>query len=265
MTLTTAETQIEDNLINKLEQLKYVYRSDIRDRAALEVNFRQQFEALNSVRLTDGEFARLLEDITTPDVFSASRTLRERNSFTRDDGTPLNYMLVNIRDWCKNTFEIVNQLRINTDYSHHRYDVLILINGVPVVQIELKALGISPRRAMEQIVKLNDVILGGDVLVIRTNEKSINREFLARYIRHLEQKVLQLVSGSTVFHLYATSINKLLLFIPQKQEQQKIAACLSSLDDLISAQTQKLATLKIHKKGLMQQLFPSCGGVAGEA
>ena len=153
MTLTTAETQIEDNLIKKLEQLKYVYRSDIRDRAALEVNFRQQFEALNSVRLTNGEFARLLEDITTPDVFGASRTLRERNSFTRDDGTPLNYMLVNILDWCKNTFEIVNQLRINTDYSHHRYDVLILINGVPVVQIELKALGISPRRAMEQIVE----------------------------------------------------------------------------------------------------------------
>ena len=70
----------------------------------------------------------------------------------RDDGTPLNYTLVNIKDWCKNTFEVVNQLRINTDYSHHRYDVLILINGVPCVQVELKTLGISPRRAMEQIV-----------------------------------------------------------------------------------------------------------------
>jgi type I restriction enzyme R subunit len=49
--------------------------------------------------------------------------LRERNSFTRDDGTPLNYTLVNIKDWCKNRFEVVNQLRINTDYSHHRYDL----------------------------------------------------------------------------------------------------------------------------------------------
>ena len=68
------------------------------------------------------------------------------------DGTPLNYTLVNIRDWCKNTFEVVNQLRINTDYSHHRYDVILLINGVPCVQVELKTLGISPRRAMEQIV-----------------------------------------------------------------------------------------------------------------
>jgi type I restriction enzyme R subunit len=87
------------------------------------------------------------------DVFTAARTLRERNSFTRDDGTPLNYTLVNIKDWCKNSFEVVNQLRINTDNSHHRYDVILLINGVPVVQIELKTLGISPRRAMEQIVE----------------------------------------------------------------------------------------------------------------
>jgi type I restriction enzyme, R subunit len=146
------EDHIEYGFIGKLQSLKYEYREVIRDRAALDKNFREKFEALNRVTLTDGEFSRLLEEIITPDVFTASRTLRERNSFTRDDGTPLNYTLVNIKDWCKNTFEVVNQLRINTDNSHHRYDVLILINGVPCVQIELKTLGIHPRRAMEQIV-----------------------------------------------------------------------------------------------------------------
>ncbi|MDP2029516.1 MAG: type I restriction endonuclease subunit R [Thiobacillus sp.] len=146
------EDTIEYGFIGKLQSLKYDYREDIRDRAALEKNFREKFEALNRVRLTDGEFPRLLEEIITPDVFTAARTLRERNSFTRDDGTPLNYTLVNIKDWCKNTFEVVNQLRINTDNSHHRYDVLLLINGVPCVQIELKTLSVSPRRAMEQIV-----------------------------------------------------------------------------------------------------------------
>ena len=103
--------------------------------------------------LTDGEFHRLLDEIVTPDVYKAAQTLRNREAFIRDDGTPLNYTLVNIKDWCKNTFEVINQLRINTDYSHHRYDVILLINGVPVVQIELKTLGISPRRAMEQIVE----------------------------------------------------------------------------------------------------------------
>ena len=145
------EEQIEYGFIGKLQGLKYEYRADIRDRAALERNFREKFEALNRVKLSDGEFARLLDEIVTPDVFTAAKTLRSINAFTREDGTPLNYTLVNIKDWCKNTFEVVNQLRINTDYSHHRYDVLILINGVPCVQIELKTLGISPRRAMEQI------------------------------------------------------------------------------------------------------------------
>ena len=146
------EEQIEYGFIGKLQGLKYEYRADIRDRAALERNFREKFEALNRVKLSDGEFALLLDEIITPDVFTAARTLRSINAFTREDGTPLNYTLVNIKDWCKNTFEVVNQLRINTDYSHHRYDVLILINGVPCVQIELKTLGINPRRAMEQIV-----------------------------------------------------------------------------------------------------------------
>lgn len=147
------EATIEQELIEKLGELKYTLRPDIRDRAALERNFRQHFEALNHVKLTDAEFQRLLEGIVTSDVFAAAHTLRHRNAFTRDDGTPLNYTLVNLADWCKNSFEVAHQLRINTDYSYHRYDVVLLINGVPVVQIELKTLGINPRRAIEQVVE----------------------------------------------------------------------------------------------------------------
>ena len=151
--LAVREDTIEYGFIGKLQGLKYDYRDDIRDRAALEKNFREKFEALNRVKLTEAEFARLLDEIVTPDVFTAAKTLRSINAFTRDDGTPLNYMLVNLKDWCKNHFEVINQLRINTDNSHHRYDVILLINGVPCVQIELKTLGVNPRRAMEQIVE----------------------------------------------------------------------------------------------------------------
>jgi len=147
------EKQIEESFIRELtEQLKYVYRDDIHDRASLEANFRQKFETLNKVKLSDSEFDRLLEEVINPDVFVSSKRLRERNTFTREDGTPLQYTLVNIKDWCKNDYEVINQLRMNTDNSYHRYDVILLINGIPVVQIELKTYDVSPRRAMQQIV-----------------------------------------------------------------------------------------------------------------
>lgn len=146
------ENDIEQTLIEKLRELKYTYRSDIRDRATLEKNFREKFEALNRIKLEGSEFPRLLEEIIHPDVYASAKRLRERNTFEREDGTPLHYTLVNIKDWCKNSFEVVNQLRINTQYSHQRYDVILLINGVPVVQIELKTLAISPRKAIQQIV-----------------------------------------------------------------------------------------------------------------
>jgi type I restriction enzyme R subunit len=146
------ENQIEQELISKLSELKYIYRHDIRDRASLEANFRSKFNSLNGVTLTDSEFERLLEQVISSNVFENAKHLREINTFTRDDSTPLNYTLVNIKDWCKNTFEVINQLRINTDNSNHRYDVIVLINGIPMVQIELKTLELSPRRAMQQIV-----------------------------------------------------------------------------------------------------------------
>ena len=148
----TREHEIETGLIRKLSDLKYTYRSDIRDKASLERNFREKFEALNRVNLSDAEFARLRDEIVNPDVFTASKILRQRNYFQREDGTPLHYTLVNIKDWCKNEYEVVNQLRMNADGRNHRYDVMLLINGIPVAQIELKTLEISPRKAMQQIV-----------------------------------------------------------------------------------------------------------------
>lgn len=71
MVTSTPERDLEEALITKLGTLKYEYRPDIRDRAALEANFRQKFESLNRVALTDGEFERLLEEIVTPDVLTA--------------------------------------------------------------------------------------------------------------------------------------------------------------------------------------------------
>lgn len=148
-----SEAQLEQQFLEKLQEMKYTYRSDIRDLDALERNFRQKFERLNFVTLSDEEFRKLLQENVTSDVFTASKHLRERQTFVRSDGTTLDYNLVNTRDWCKNEYEVVNQLTINTANSRQRYDVIILINGLPLVQIELKRHSVSPLKAVEQIVR----------------------------------------------------------------------------------------------------------------
>lgn len=116
---TVKESDIEESFIRTLVLLKYTHRPDIRDRDALEANFREKFQRLNAVTLSDSEFARLLDEIITPDVYKSAETLRTIHSFERDDGTPLNFTLVNIKDWCKNDYEVVSQLRINTRSSFH--------------------------------------------------------------------------------------------------------------------------------------------------
>ena len=146
------ESQIEQHFIRHLEGLGYKYCKNIKNRASLEANFRNKFEALNNVRLTDGEFERLMGNIVSSDVYKASKTLRDKVEVIHDDGTTQFYPLVNLQNWCKNDYEVINQLRINTHSSYHRYDVIILVNGLPLVQVELKAHGVSPRVAIKQIV-----------------------------------------------------------------------------------------------------------------
>lgn len=77
--LVLREDGLEYGFIGTFQGLKYEYRPDITNRVSLEKNFREKFEALNRVRL--------LDEIITPDVFTAAKTFRSINAFTRDDGT----------------------------------------------------------------------------------------------------------------------------------------------------------------------------------
>lgn len=95
------EQRIENAFIERLIGLKYVYREDIRDKFSLEENFRKHFERLNRVKLSDSEFIRLRDSIINPDVFENAKKLREIITFKRDDDTPLQYTLVNLKNWCK--------------------------------------------------------------------------------------------------------------------------------------------------------------------
>jgi type I restriction enzyme, S subunit len=83
---------------------------------------------------------------------------------------------------------------------------------------------------------------------------------LAYYLNSAKKNsIAQMAQGIAVVHLYANQLKNLEINLPEIKEQQKIADCLSSLDELVSAHNQKLDALKAHKKGLMQQLFPAEG------
>src|SRR5690606_11266807 len=109
--------------------------------------------------------------------------------------------------------------------------------------------------ATASCVKLGGVAIGGDLNILRT---SLNGDFLAYYLSHgLKKSISKIAQGDAVVHLYATQLKKLKIRVPlDKKEQERIVDILSSLDEFITAQTQKIECLQQHKKGLLQGLFP---------
>ena len=127
-----------------------------------------------------------------------------------------------------------------------RNDVIIPSSGETKIDI-----------ATASCLLLDDVAIGGDINVVRCNQ---NGRFLSYYLNGWKKfEIAKIAQGDTVVHLYINQLKLLNIDIPKPEEQQKIADCLSSLDELIAAQAHKLDTLKAHKKGLMQQLFPAPG------
>jgi type I restriction enzyme S subunit len=113
--------------------------------------------------------------------------------------------------------------------------------------------------AKASAIMLNGVILGGDMNILRP-QKEINPIFISYLLNRTKRDIIKLVSGTTVKHIYPSQIITCRLPIVKNGiEQQKIAACLSSLDDVINAESKKLEVLKEHKKGLLQNLFPQQG------
>jgi len=100
----------------------------------------------------------------------------------------------------------------------------------------------------------NGIALGGDLNIIRSK---INGVFLSYYLNNVKKKeIAQMAQGIAVVHLYPNQLKTLIIQIPKPKEQQKIASCLSSLEAIITTQAEKIEYLKLHKKGLMQGLFP---------
>lgn len=109
--------------------------------------------------------------------------------------------------------------------------------------------------ATASCLREDGVILGGDILIIRQDKKIIDGQFFAYYISQYRNKVMKLVSGSTVYHLYGSDMSKLEIVVPQIQEQTKIASFLSAIDEKIELVSKQIEETQEYKKGLLQQMF----------
>lgn len=144
-----SEAQLETALIQRLNDLGWASVS-IPDNAALEVNLRAQLEAHNGLQFSDGEFRTILNHLGKGSTFEKAKTLRDRMALQRDDGTTAYVQFFNGREWCRNRYQVTHQITQEGHYKT-RYDVTLLVNGLPLIQIELKRRGIELKEAFNQI------------------------------------------------------------------------------------------------------------------
>ena len=154
-----SEAALEDDLIKQLCAQAYEY-ADIHDRDGLEANLRVQLEALNDYRFSDEEWKRFYRHsiVEAPSadgnpVVAKARRIQEDyvQVLTRDDGTPKNISLIDKTNIHRNNVQVIHQYAVDTGLRSNRYDVTVLVNGLPLVHIELKRRGEDLRQAFNQI------------------------------------------------------------------------------------------------------------------
>ena len=137
----------------------------------------------------------------------------------------------------------------------------LLANNIYPGEIILSKMGDPVGRACLIPNKHTRYIMCSDGIRLVVDEKVFSKYFIYTLINSIQFRALveKTATGSTRKRIGLDNLKNLPMVVPKKKEQQKIADCLSSIDELITAQTQQLDALKTHKKGLMQQLFPAEG------
>lgn len=144
-----SEGQLEKTLIKQLERLGFS-AIVLEDANSLEANLRTQLEKFNKTTFSDVEFKKIFNHINKGDRFQKAKTLRDRFALARDDDTTKYVRFFNMDQWCKNEYQVTHQITQVGRYEN-RYDVTLLINGFPLVHIELKRRGVEMKEAFNQI------------------------------------------------------------------------------------------------------------------
>ena len=145
---TQTELSLENKLISQLEEMKYE-RAVIKDESALLNNLKNKLEQHNKISLSEKEFSKVLNHLNKGNVHDRAQILRDRMHLVRDDNSNAYIEFFNTSEWCQNQFQVTNQVTMEGSYKN-RYDVTILINGLPLVQIELKRRGLELKEAFNQ-------------------------------------------------------------------------------------------------------------------
>ena len=149
---TQSEAQLEKDLITRLNGLGYASVS-IADESDLLLNLKDKIEGLNDIKLSDTEFQRILNILGKGNAFERARLLREKKQhILRDDGESLYFMLIDQEDVSNNSYQVASQVSIKGRYLN-RYDVTLIVNGLPLVQIELKKRGADLKQAFNQVIR----------------------------------------------------------------------------------------------------------------
>ncbi|WP_299671610.1 type I restriction endonuclease subunit R [uncultured Polaribacter sp.] len=144
-----SEQLLENSLVSQLVQLGYG-KVVIKDEDDLLLNLKSQLEKHNKITLSDNDFKQILNYINKGSIFQRAKILRDRVPFTNNNGESKTIELINQLHWCKNEFQVTQQVTMEGTYKN-RYDLTILINGLPLVQIELKRRGLELKEAFNQI------------------------------------------------------------------------------------------------------------------
>src|SRR5665648_58806 len=149
MSTPQSEYSLEENLIKQLQELGY-RKVVIKDENDLIANLKSQLEKHNKTSLSENEFKQVLNKLAKGNIFEKAKTLRDKVEYTKDNGDTGYIELINKIHWCKNQYQVSNQITLKGQYEN-RYDVTILINGLPLVQIELKRRGLELKEAFNQV------------------------------------------------------------------------------------------------------------------
>lgn len=230
------EQILEEQLVEQLQKLNYNL-VNIRDEKELIANLKSQLEKHNNISFSTSEFEKVLNILSKGSVFEKAKTLREKQHIVRDNGDNLYFEFIQTEHWCQNQFQVTHQVAMEGKYKN-RYDVTLLINGLPLVQIELKRRGLELKEAFNQINRYQRHSFGANsalfqYLQIFVISNGVNTKYYANnrfqsfkqtfYWTDKENKRLtNIVNGFTSEFLEPCHISKMICKYIVLNETQKI-------------------------------------------